>query len=74
MVPNVSKAVFMQDGAPAHTSKKTQGWCKENLANHWEKTQWSGNTTDLNPIEDMWGYLQEILNKRDPAKNISELS
>ena len=32
-------AVFMQDGAPAHTSKKTQGWCKENLANYWEKTQ-----------------------------------
>ena len=50
MVPNMSKAVFMQDGAPAHTSKMTQGWCKENLANYWEKTKWPGNSPDLNPI------------------------
>ncbi|KAI6651141.1 hypothetical protein LOD99_5492 [Oopsacas minuta] len=51
MVPNISKVVFMQDGAPAHTSKMTQGWCKENLPNYWEKSQWLGNSPDLNPIE-----------------------
>ena len=35
---NMSKADLMQDGAPAHTSKKTQCWCKENLANFWDKS------------------------------------
>ena len=73
MVQNMSKAVFMQDGAPAHTSKKTQSWCKENLANFWDKTQWHGNSPDLNQIENLWGYLQQELDKMEPAKTISHL-
>ena len=73
MVQNMSKAVFMQDGAPAHTSKKTQSWCKGNLANFWDKTQCPGNSPDLNPIKNLWGYLQQELDKTDPAKTISGL-
>ena len=73
MLKNMSKAVFMQDGAPAHTSKKTQDWCKRNLANFWDKPQWPGNSPDLNPIEYLWGYLQEELNKMDTAKSICDL-
>ena len=69
----IVKGRFMQDGAPAHTSKKTQCWCKENLANLWDKTQWPGNSPDLNPIENLWGYLLEELNEKKPATTISVL-
>ena len=36
-MPNMSNAVFMQDGAPAHTAIRTQKWCRENLASSGRK-------------------------------------
>ncbi|XP_059081941.1 uncharacterized protein LOC131879599 [Tigriopus californicus] len=42
---------FMQDGAPAHTSKKTQGWCKANLMDFWDKNTWPPSSPDLNPMD-----------------------
>ena len=29
--------ISQQDGVPAHTSKKIQQWCKENLSGFWDK-------------------------------------
>ena len=29
--------IFQQDGAPSHTSNKTQMWCNENLEGFWPK-------------------------------------
>ena len=31
MMLNISKSIFQQDGAPAHTAKKAQDWCIQNL-------------------------------------------
>ncbi|XP_059096032.1 uncharacterized protein LOC131890653 [Tigriopus californicus] len=42
---------FMQDGAPAHTSKKTQDWCKANLMDFWDKNTWPPSSPDLNPMD-----------------------
>ena len=42
---------FQQDGAPSHTSKRTQKWCKENFDFFWDKTWWPPSSPDLNPMD-----------------------
>ena len=38
-------------GAPAHTSKKTQDWCLENLPYCWSKDVWPPSSPDCNPLD-----------------------
>ena len=33
----MSEAIFMQDGAPAHTAKKTQTWLSQHIPGYWQK-------------------------------------
>ena len=42
---------FQQDGAPSHTSKKTQSWCRENFSSFWDKEMWPTSSPDLNPVD-----------------------
>ena len=44
MLENMSDFIFMQDGAPAHTAKLTQEWCRDNLNGFWEKADWPENS------------------------------
>ena len=50
MVETRSDAIFMQDGAPSHTSRRTQNWCANHVPGFWDKATWPGNSPDLNPI------------------------
>lgn len=43
--------VFQQDSAPAHTSKKTQAWLKDNVPSFWDPKTWPSNSPDLNPLD-----------------------
>ena len=43
----------MQDGAPAHTAKTTQEWSRHNFPRFWNKGEWSANSPDLKPIENL---------------------
>lgn len=42
---------FMQDGAPAHTSNKTQAYLSENFDEFWPKNKWPPSSPDANPMD-----------------------
>jgi len=49
---------FLQDGAPCHKSKKV----KDLLAQaDFEVMDWPGNSPDLNPIENCWNHMKDML-------------
>ena len=50
--------LFMQDGAPCHTSKKTKDWlAKERI----KCLPWSSQLPDMNLIENLWTILDRAL-------------
>ncbi|KAI6658216.1 hypothetical protein LOD99_15485 [Oopsacas minuta] len=63
LLPNMSRCIFQQDGAPAHNAIKTQDWCKDNVDSFCEEGIWPGNSSDLNPIENLWAIIQSKLMK-----------
>ena len=70
MVENVGSLTFqyVQDGAPAHTSKLAQEWCSDNLPNFIRKEEWPGNSADLNLIENLWSIFKvEVYKGQEPT-------
>ncbi|QQP39318.1 Uncharacterized protein FKW44_020169 [Caligus rogercresseyi] len=56
--------VFTQDGAPAHTFKKAQEFCKGNMASFWSAHFWPSSSPDVNPLDfAVWGFLEGKTNK-----------
>ena len=63
-VANGRTYVWQQDGTPAHTAKKTQEWCKDNLPQFWEKELWSPSSPDCNPLDYfVWSVTERDVNK-----------
>ena len=55
-----TKIIFQQDGAPAHTAKRTQIWLKSNLPDCWDKEIWPPSRPDLNPMDySVWAWIEE---------------
>ena len=69
LLPDMSEAVFQQDGAPAHSGAKTQEWCRANFSGFWAKGEWPGNSPDLSPIENLWAIVQDKVDKMAPASS-----
>ncbi len=68
---NLGEMVFQQDNASCHVSKKTLNWVKEQNIN---VLSWPPQSPDMNPIEDVWNYLDSQVRKRQPEiKTIDDL-
>jgi hypothetical protein len=55
------EVVFMQNGAPAHTSNSTQKFLLEELGaeGFWDKNQWPPSSPDFNPLDfSVWSVLK----------------
>ena len=53
--------LFMQDGAPAHTSNLTSLFLQKRCS--FIKC-WPSNSPDLNPIEHLWGAMKKVIQAR----------
>ncbi len=54
---------------PKHTAKATKEWLK---TKHIKVLEWSSQSTDLNPIENMWKGLGVRVDNRQP-RNLNDL-
>lgn len=61
--------IFQQDLAPAHNSRSTRNWFQEHEVTVLE---WPGNSPDLNPIENVWGYIKTQIRKANPLPRTRE--
>ena len=73
LLPNMSEAIFQQDGAPAHQSHLAQNWLQSNLDSFWVKGTWPGNSPDLSPIENLWALVKNKVNDLESATNENTL-
>ncbi len=75
MLPSADKLygdadfIFQQDLAPAHTAKGTKSWFNDHGVT---VLDWSANSPDLNPIENLWGIVKRKMRDTRP-NNADEL-
>ena len=55
------------DNDPKHTSKVVAKWLKDNNV---KVLEWSSQSPDLNPIENMWAELKKRVRARRPTNLI----
>ena len=53
------KVIFMQDGAPCHTSASTLRWLRNNRVKL--LTNWPACSPDPNPVENIWSMLAQAM-------------
>ncbi len=53
---------FLQDGAPCHASKRIKAFLTKQS---FQVIDWPGNSPDLNPTENCWNNMKNMLRKKD---------
>ena len=59
--------IFQHDGARCHTAKSVQQWLQEQGVEVLEP--WSGNSPDLNPIENCWDVVKNKVRSHKPSSH-----
>ena len=59
----------MQDGASCHPSKVATEFLKENKISVLE---WPGNSSDLNPVENLWTDMKDVRRKQTITLHVEE--
>ena len=59
---------FQQDNDPKHKSRVVKSWLDGNEINVLE---WPPQTTDLNPIENLWRIIKRAVSDRKPINQRS---
>ena len=68
---NVCSLVFMQDGAPAHTSRVAMDWLKRRFGDRLISNKadfiWPARSPDLNPMDFyFWGHMKQKIHEGSP--------
>lgn len=66
---STSAWTLQQDNDPKHTSRVSKAWFVNNRVH---PLPWPSYSPDLNPIENLWGYLKKAVAKKKP-KTLDEL-
>ena len=66
LAPDMSRAIFQQDGARCHTATANKVWLRDNVEHNWPKGTWPANSPDLSLIENVWSILQQRVDEVDP--------
>ena len=64
--------IFQHDNAPCYRATTATDWFKEQSDSNIEIQQWPANSPDLNPIENIWAWLDKQLANVEP-KSLEEL-
>src|SRR6218665_1743191 len=52
--------IIQQDGAPSHRARETVALLTNETPDFINPTLWSPNSPDLNPVDYIWGCMQEM--------------